>query len=104
VGVVKPEPRRNDRIEVGLFKIRLVRNGPFVGAAIQHDPACGWYALIDGVRQGEPNAEARLAPEVERIWLFGRPIELQEYRRITRAERNIAPRQPINLSKTGSIF
>jgi len=99
-----PEPRIISEIRPGLFKIRLVRNGPWVAAAIQHDPACGWYALIDGVRQSEPTKEPEKAAEVERIWLFGRFIDQNEYRRLTRAERAIDPRAPVSLATAKPIF
>lgn len=100
----KPPPRIISEIQPGLFKIRLVRNGPWVAAAIQHDPACGWYALIDGVRQSEPNRTPEEAAEVERIWLFGRSIEQDEYRRLTRSDRAIDPRTPANLANLKPVF
>lgn len=102
--MTKPEPRQPDQIRAGLFKIRLVRNGPWVGAAIQHDPVCGWYALIDGIRQGDPCAEADKAPEVERIWLFGRFADEAEYRRLTRPSRELATRAPVNLASAKPVF
>ena len=101
---MKPAARIIGDIQPGLFKIRVVRNGPWVGAAIQHDTACGWYALIDGIRQGEPCHAAANAPEVERIWLFGRFVDEAEYRRLTRPSREISFRAPVNLAAAKPIF
>jgi hypothetical protein len=100
----KPEPRRIDQVRTGLFKIRLVRNGPWVAAAIQHDEATGWYALIDGHRQGNPCHDPDKSPEVQRVWLFGHEIASAEYRRMTRPDRSVSAQQPINLSTAPTIF
>lgn len=96
-------PRQIGEIRTGLFKIRLVRHGPWVGAAIQHD-AAGWYALVDGVRSGDPASDPRTAPDVEKIWLFGREIDAGEYRKLTRTDRSVPIRQPIDLNAANPIF
>lgn len=45
-------PRRTDKPEPGYYLIRLVKNGPPVGAEIIHDDAGQWWTMVDDVLYG----------------------------------------------------
>lgn len=70
-------PRVSDRPTPGWYLIRLVKNGPKVGAQLSYDPADGWSAMIDGEREG-PSRDPWMLPMVERIHFYGLPVTESE--------------------------
>lgn len=61
-------PRIIDQPEPGYFKMRLVKKGPWVPAAIFYEECSGlWIAQIDGVLYGS-DRDAHKAPKVMDIW------------------------------------
>jgi len=107
-----PDPRRVDQPEPGFFRIKLVKGGPPVAAAIVHD-ADGWHAVIDGDRL--PSAEDPWHAEgLARVWHYGLIIDEPEYRfMLARAAHARAhdpthptanPDQPINLADLPPLF
>jgi hypothetical protein len=98
----KPLPREVNNPRPGLFKIRLVRGGPWVGAAIVHDGF--WLAVVNGTQVSAPCVDPTTCHEIMKIWSFGRDITKDEYRALTRPGRDVQPMQPVNLIDKGSIF
>ncbi len=101
-------PRRTDDPQPGYFKLRLVKGGPFVGAAIFHrspcDPETGeemdrspmWEAWKNGKIIREPSPDAFTAGVYE-IWMTGLEISEAEYRHLVADRewcRNYAPGSP----------
>ena len=87
-----PEPRPIDDPRPGFFRLRLVKNGPFVGAELRYgpprDPETGgimsersyqWETLVNGKLVSEPSPDPVKAG-VFRVWLSGTQIEEPEYR------------------------
>lgn len=66
----------------GHFKLRLVRGGPFVAAAISHQMGF-WAVWINGepcgARHPDPWAVDGCGAAMERVWTHGIPIENAEY-------------------------
>lgn len=60
-----------DQPREGLFKLRLVKGGPFVAARI-------WIAK-DGALLAHANG---MPTALDRVWLFGKEIEAPEYKRL----------------------
>ena len=83
--------------------MRLVRNGPWVGAMIVNHKEHGWKAVVDGrvVSQEANPCECR---EIMKIWTFGRDITRQEYDALTRSGRDVDPSKPVNLTERKPIF
>jgi len=71
-------PRRVDQPEPGLFKLRLVRGGPFVAAEIHRDDAGRWIATING-KAADGHPDPALAEGVFRIWHYGIRISASEH-------------------------
>lgn len=71
-------PRRVDQPRPGLFKLRLVRGGPWVAASIEQDDAGRWVATVAGVRS-EGHADPALADGVFRVWHYGHVITASEH-------------------------
>jgi hypothetical protein len=115
---------RGTNPEPGLFRVRLVRGGPYVAAEIRHEPpkdpvtkeflerSFYWYAVING----EAEAARGIQPthKVEQIWLFGEKIDREMYEWL-RADRAWArswapgsaeanPRKAIDLGKEPVVF
>ena len=79
-----------DKPQPGLFKMRLVRGGPWVAARIFYEPATDpltgealdrsyyWRATIDGRLIKEPSTDPFEA-DVDRVWIYGRPIDQAEF-------------------------
>lgn len=123
--VLREEPRRIDEPEPGYFKIRLVRKGPWVPARIRHEPIpCPdtgqpldrsylWHAEIAGIHHAPPDRDPARAG-VFRIWLFGKRITEDEYRKLRdkkdQAERHdpqapeLTPEQPVDLGRMKPLF
>jgi hypothetical protein len=72
-------PRRVDQPTPGLFKLRLVRGGPWVAAEIECDALGVWSATIDGERQEPPHPDPALAECVFRIWHYGQETDASEH-------------------------
>ena len=97
----------------GLFRIRLVRNGPWVAARILHepdsDPVTGeemdrswlWSAEINGSLIAPPSPSP-LHAGVFRIWGFGRSIENTEYLRLLGNQDT--PDRPLDLHAKAPLF
>lgn len=100
--VGKPRP--------GFFKLRLVRGGPFVPALIIYrparDPDTGesldrsfmWEAWTDGRLTREPSPDPWKAG-VEKIWIFGREIDEEEFRKMSLAKSEAAPNEAVDLGQ-----
>lgn len=107
-----PDPRRVDQPEPGFFRIKLVKGGAPVAAAIYHD-ADGWHAEIDGKKL--PAAEDPWHAEgLARTWHYGIMVPEEEYRfmlaRAAHAREHdpthptANPEQPINLADLPPLF
>lgn len=71
-------PRRVDQPQPGLFKLRLVRGGPWVAAEIECDALGAWTATIDAERRdGHPDPAQ--AADVFRIWHYGTQVDASEH-------------------------
>lgn len=100
----KPAPRPINDPAPGIFKMKLVKGGPWVGATITQRGG-KWQAIVDGVVTGESmNCDPSLNPEIMRIWHWGRDATPEEYRLLTRPDRNVHPREIVNLTTKASIF
>ncbi|RJE82973.1 hypothetical protein [Paracoccus onubensis] len=82
-------PRTEDEPQPGFYKIRMVRNGPFVAVEIwleqQVDPDTGELVTDERLRaicNGEPRDPAKL-------WLYCRAITAEEYDGLTGAHISI---------------
>lgn len=71
-----PAPRVSDQPVPGHYLIRLVRNGPMVGARITHDDD-GWSAMIDGEHEG-PVSDPWSLRTIEQIHFYGRETTAAE--------------------------
>lgn len=111
--------------EPGLFRIRLVKGGPWVAARITHgparDPVTGesldrspmWVGEIAGKPTG-PAAPCPHAAGIFQIWERGEPITIAEYRHLCavkdHADRyapdmpEANPRRPIDLNLVRPVF
>lgn len=88
-------PRRIDVPEAGTFKLRMVRNGPWIAARISH--AMGfWSASIGGEPCGCRHPDPAYADGVSRIWESAVRIEQAEYDAMLRSPP-ITPELAINL-------
>jgi hypothetical protein len=84
-------PRMIDNPEPGFFKVRLLKDGPWVAARIEYgptkDPETGepldrspmWTATIDGKPLADSPSPDPLKAGVFRIWHSGRRIEEEDY-------------------------
>lgn len=72
-------PRRVDLPEPGLFRLRLVRGGPWVAAEIAQDEVGRWTATIDGAVLEPSHTDAALAEGVFRVWHYGHAIGASEH-------------------------
>jgi hypothetical protein len=84
-------PRDISRPRPGLYRVKLVKNGPWVPARIIHaaarDPLTGerldrswyWSTEINGELVADPSPDPGRA-RVDDVWLSGRPITLNEFR------------------------
>lgn len=109
------ERRIVDAPEPGYFAIRMVKGGPLVAARIYaSDHACP-VTGVAGERPRRLLAEiAGRDADVDRVWLYGRPIPEAEYRYLmgvqtwaeTNAPRDPAanPSDPIDLNRMESLF
>lgn len=103
----KPTPRRSDTPSPGFYLLRLVRNGPYVGAQIRHEDG-QWFVMEDGVLQG-PSTDPWLLPLMERVHHYGREtteaevrfrLGLKRFEEIYKPDGSAAnPRKPIDLDK-----
>jgi hypothetical protein len=85
------EQRNPAEPEEGHYAVKLVKKGPEVGAWIVRTSNCFseltvedgrqplWYALVNGEAVGAMCEDPELHDEVQKIWLFGRKIDKQEY-------------------------
>lgn len=99
------QPREISKPRPGLFKLRLVRGGPWVAARIVHmaarDPVTGealdrsplWSAYVNDELLAEPSPDY-VEAKVNRIWEYGRPIDLAEYKFLLAQHRHAARYEP----------
>lgn len=82
----------------GFFKLRLVKGGPWVPARIFEIPAVDPITSETLDRPQMLNAEIDGAPvDVDRVWLFGYPIDQKEFDFLSatsRWARDFAPDEP----------
>ena len=103
--MAKPIPRNPEDPKPGLFKIKLVRGGPWVGARIYCWPDGVWYAAVDGKNVSDGGVrDPTQCREIMRIWQFGRDVTEAEYRTLTRQDRTVPINEKINLATKESIF
>lgn len=100
----KPVPRNPSVPQTGIFKIRLVRGGPWAAASIVKDRTGLWYATIDGMLASHGFSNPTECREIMRIWQFGRDVTEAEYRTLTRQDRTVPINEKINLVTKESIF
>lgn len=95
--IERGKSRRVDEPQPGLFRIRLVRGGPWVAARIYHESARDadgnpldrsvfWWAEIDGQLVADPSPDWSTA-RIDKVWLFGRSIDEAEYHHLLRVKR-----------------
>jgi hypothetical protein len=88
-------PRRIDQPEPGTFKLKMIRNGPWIAGRISH--AMGfWSASIGGEPCGPRHPDPFQADGVSRIWESAVRIEQAEYDALLRSPP-ATPDLPINL-------
>lgn len=102
-----PIPRQSDTPRPGHYILKLVRNGPWVGAQIVHADG-QWQVMIDGTWQG-PSADPWLLPNMERVHWYATEtdeadvkyrIGLKRYSEIYRPDAPEAnPTKPVDLNK-----
>ena len=75
--------------EVGTFRLRLVKGGPWVAARIRHEPTRDpddgtfldrsfyWFGDING--ENDPNPAPSPNERVHRIWLWGERVAEDEF-------------------------
>lgn len=119
-----PGQGRSTTPEPGLFRIKLVKGGPYVAAEIRHEPprdpvtkefldrSYYWYAVIDG--EAEPVRGIQPTYKVDQIWLFGEKIDRMHYawlledrawaKRWAPESAEANPRRPVDLGKERIIF
>ncbi len=107
-------PRRVDQAEPGLFRIRLVKGGPWVAAAIECDALGVWSAVIDGERQDPAHPDWTLAESVARIWHYGDRISDSDYEFLIERARwcranapespEANPKRPVNIGREPPPF
>lgn len=99
--------RHLNDVRRGLYKLQLVRGGPWVAAQIHHsvavDPVTGetldrswyWWAEIDGKVAGD--VSPTVSDDVWNIHLHGTPITQDEYAELTETAARVrasAPHMP----------
>ena len=101
--------RQIDQPRPGFFKLRIVKDGPFVPAAIIHRPprdpvtnepldrSLMWEAWIDGKLTREPSQD-QLDAGIFRIWTAGREISADEFRAMSLNESLAPVDSAVNLS------
>ncbi|MFA9204885.1 MAG: hypothetical protein ACEQSH_00355 [Bacteroidia bacterium] len=110
----RDEPsRRVDLPEPGWFKLRLVKGGPYVPAAITRDGGA-WGAIINGIRSEPTDADPARATDVFRVWHSGMRIDAAEYRHMLAVSHwakdhapddpAADPTKPIALARRPSVF
>ena len=96
-----------NNVKAGFYKTRLVKNGPYVPAVIYQscpvmpcndDVATSeWFSPLERSRPLQALVDGQ-ADDVEKLWVFGEPIEQLEYDFMMKnAEwcRKYAPKDPI---------
>lgn len=107
-------PRAINAPEPGFFKMRLVKDGPFVPAVILYrrprDPITDevldrsqmWEAWVNGVMEKEPSPDPAAAG-VFKIWTAGKPIPAQEFERMSLASAPQPANKSISLSELAPL-
>lgn len=72
-------PRLVDAPEPGIFRLRLVKGGPFVAAKIERHSDGRWQAFVNGDPEDEGDHDPVRARSVTRIWNYGVRISEDEY-------------------------
>jgi hypothetical protein len=99
---MRAPPRRIDQPEPGMFKLRLIRRGPWVAGRISH--AMGfWSASIGGEPCGARHPDPYQADGVSRIWESATRISQAEYDALLR-HPSATPDLPINLGAEPPIL
>jgi hypothetical protein len=99
----KPAPRPINDPAPGLFKMKLVKGGPWIGAAITEDSG-RWDAFMNGEWISHTTNDPRDNPDIMKIWHWGRDVTPDEYQNLVRPDRNVQAREPINLTAKPPIF
>lgn len=107
-------PRRIDRPEPALFRMRLVRGGPWVAAEIRVDDAGEFSAVIDGEPAGPAHRDPAMAARVMDVWISGVRIDAGEHAYLLAMSRwarqsapdrpEANPDQPINLMRMPPLW
>jgi hypothetical protein len=101
-----PPPRPSDKPVAGFYLVRMVRGGPYVGAAIRYSETDGWTVNLDGEVQG-PSHEPWSLSFMEKVAFWGRPcteaevqyrIGVKRWAEIYKPDHDAAnPTRPLNL-------
>jgi hypothetical protein len=78
--------------EPGWFRLRLVRGGWPVPAAIRHT-IDGWFAVIDGF-QHPPADDPAYAEGISDLWTYGDRIEEHEYEYLLALRAHVLTHEP----------
>lgn len=89
-------PRMIGEPEPGYFKCRMIKNGPFVAARIEHQLGTFWSASINGVPCGATDSNPTRADGVFRVWATGVRIDKAEYDALLKSPPS-SPRLPIDI-------
>lgn len=79
---IRGDQRNPAEPEPGPYAVKLVKKGPEVAAEIITAEINGekwWSCIINNVEQLPPNPDPELHEGVQKVWLFGRKIDEQEY-------------------------
>jgi len=96
---MRNEPaRRIDQPEVGWFRMRLIKRGPYVAARISRPFGCYWQATING--KSSPMSADPAEARVFDIWTWAEMISEGEYEALLK-HAPADPYQPIHASKAG---
>lgn len=117
---MRPEPRILDQPKPGFFRLRLVKNGPWVAAKISYGPQLDtdglamldegdlWSTRIDDELIADPSPDPHVA-HVDRVWIYGEEITEAEYEFLLldsawQRSQGISARKPVELRKLPPIL
>ena len=95
-------PRAIADPEPGYFRIRMIKNGPFVAARIWRRLGM-WCASINDIACGAEDADPAKADGVFRIWTTGTRITKPEYEALLRSPPS-SPDLPIDVGSMKPEF
>jgi hypothetical protein len=106
------EPTRTvDQPRVGLFKIKLVKGGPYVAARVYHGVRPSllgrkekvWWAMVNG-HDFPGNPDPFAAEYVMRICNYGTEITHEEYHHMLANPTHHDPNEPIDIRREPTVF